>query len=343
MSQLVPLLMNFVEQQARPHVQEKVTEQLNSTRTDLKNDLPNTIINFLSGNDGNNEGGNSMVSQILSKLGPNFPNRLRSVTDTTVDTASEGMDTLLTNGVLSIAKSVLSKNAPEGAEGQGQDVGGLNFAFLKSGKEGMVNTTMAASKPVIKQVSDNMGNKLSSSIPAAIGGVIQQLIDENSTANGALGMAAGLMSKFMGSNNAPGNTTPPNDGGTEEDIQRTGGHTGRIQQLLQNLLAPKILLLLQPYLQKFEAQMAETLENDLRTKVFSPEYIKQTVLAMLTGAGGQGGSGAGAILGGVMNSFLKKNSDNNNSQQNSEGGDKNTKQALGALGDLASSFLKNRK
>ncbi|KAI1304280.1 hypothetical protein EDD11_005234 [Mortierella claussenii] len=336
MNQLAPLLKSFLEQQARPHVQTKVAEHINSTKGDLKNDLPNTIINYLSGKDGNG-GGNSVVSEILSKLGPNFMTKLNSVTNVTVDTASEGMDTLLTNGVMNIAKGVLTKQADD-APANGQEVSRLDFDFLKSGKDGMVQTTMAASMPVIKQVSDNMGNKLSSSFPAAIGGAIQQLIDENGGADGVMGMAAGLMSKFVGGGHAPGDQVV-NEGGSEKDVQATGGHLGGIQQLLQNLLAPKILLLIQPYLQKFEAQMTTSLENELRTKVFSAEYIKQTVMATLTGVNGQGGSGAGAMLNSALNSFMQNKGQQNGQQS---GAEPNASQALKAVGNLASTFFQNK-
>lgn len=250
MDALAPMLMTFLEQQARPAVQSKVTEQLDSTKGDLKSSLPNTIMSYLSGSDGNG-GGNAMISQLMSSLGPNFMSKVSSVTGSTVDTASEGMDTLLTNGVMNIAKTVLTSNAG-GAQAEG--AGGFNFDFLSAGKDGMVNQTMAASTPVIKQVSDNMSKKLSSSIPASIAGAIQQMMDKNGgAAGGALGMVAGLMSKFMTGDGSGDHTV--NGGGNEADIQATGGSTGGIQQMLQNLLAPKILLLIQPYMQKFEAQM----------------------------------------------------------------------------------------
>ncbi|KAG0255599.1 hypothetical protein BG011_005040 [Mortierella polycephala] len=249
MDQLTPMLMSILEKQARPNVQQKITEQINTTKGDLKKDLPNTIMASIKGNDGNG-GGNAMISQIIDSLGPNFMSRVTSVTNASIDTASEGMDALLTNGVINIAKKVLTQNS---GDGQAGERGGFNFDFLKSGKEGMVNTTMAASAPVIKQVSDNMGNKLSSSIPASIGGAIQKMADEKGGAGGAIGMAAGLMSKFMGGD-GPGDHSV-SGGGDTRTVEASGGHTGGIQQMLQKLLAPKILLLLQPYMQKFEAQM----------------------------------------------------------------------------------------
>jgi hypothetical protein len=166
------------------------------------------------------------------------------------------MDTLLTDSILNIAKGVLVRQ-PDEAEG-GSAEGGINFDFFKQGKEGMVEATMAASTPLIKQVSSNIGQKVSSSFPAAVAGAIQQLIDEKEGANGALGLAAGLISKFVG-DQSPGDQ-PVNGGGYAKDVESTGGSTDAIQQLLQNLLAPKVLLLIQPYLQKFEAQMVKTLK-----------------------------------------------------------------------------------
>ncbi|KAK3824888.1 MAG: hypothetical protein J3Q66DRAFT_326297 [Benniella sp.] len=193
MDQLGPLLMNYIEQAARPHLQSKVTEQSNRSRSELKNDLPNTIMNFFKGQD---EDSNPAVAQIISQLGPNFQSRLSSVTNATIDTASQGMDTLLTDGILDITKGVLVRQS-DGAEG-GSAEGGINFEFFKQGKEGMVKATMAASTPLIKQVSSNMGQKVSSSFPTAVGDAIQQLIDEKGGANGALSLAAGLISKFVG-------------------------------------------------------------------------------------------------------------------------------------------------
>ncbi|KAF9310794.1 hypothetical protein BG003_008109 [Podila horticola] len=321
MDKLTPLLMNFIEQSARPTVQAKVTEQLDSTKTDLKSSLPTTVMNYLTGSSAEGGSGNAVLSQLVNSLGPSFANTLSSITGSTVDTASEGMDTLLTNGVLNIAKGVLSKSA--GQEGQ---QGGFNFDFLSQGKEGMVNTTLAASAPVIKQVSENMGAKISSRFPQAIGQALQQLVDQNGGSGGAMGMAAGLMSQFLGGGGG---------GANGERAQGGEGGGGAIQQMLQNFLGPKILQLIQPYLQNFEAQMTASLENELRTKVFSPDFIKSTVMGMLTGGGGEGGSGgAGGAIGGLMNAFLK----NSSNGQGGEGGGQ--AEALNALGNFASSFLK---
>ncbi|KAG0032026.1 hypothetical protein BGZ82_006709 [Podila clonocystis] len=324
MDKLTPLLMNFIEQSARPPVQAKVTEQLNSTKTDLKSSLPSTVMSYLTGASSEGGSGNAMISQLVNSLGPSFANTLSSVTNTTVDTASDGMDTLLTNGVLNIAKGVLTKSA--GQEGQ---QGGFNFDFLSQGKEGMVSTTLAASAPVIKQVRENMGIKLSTHFPQAIGQALQQLVDQNGGSGGAMGMAAGLMSQFLGGGG--------NSGANGERAQG-GGSGGAIQQMLQNFLGPKILQLIQPYLQKFEAQMTASLENELRTKVFSPDFIKSTVMGMLTGEGGGegGGGGAGGAIGGLMNAFLK----NGSNGQGGGGVGGGQAEALNALGNFASSFLK---
>jgi hypothetical protein len=151
MDQLTPLLINFLEEHARPHVKDKVTEELDETKVDLKKDLPHTIMEYIQGSESN-----AIVAQIVSAMGDDFINRIKYVTDATIETASEGMDLLLTNGVMNIAKKVLTRATSDEEESGG----GFDLDFLKSGKEGMVTTTMAASTPVIKQVSDNMGNKI---------------------------------------------------------------------------------------------------------------------------------------------------------------------------------------
>ncbi|KAF9329287.1 hypothetical protein BG006_007598 [Podila minutissima] len=320
MDKLTPLLMNFIEQSARPPVQAKVSEQLNSTTTDLKSSLPTTVMNYLTGSSEDGSG-NAVLSQLVNSLGPSFANALSSVTGTTIDTASDGMDTLLTNGILNIAKGVLTKSAGQ----EGEQGGGFNFDFLTQGKEGMVNTTLAASAPVIKQVSDNMGAKISNHFPQEIGQALQRLVDQNGGSGGAMGMAAGLMSQFLGG------------GGGGERAQGGEGGGGSIQQMLQNFLGPKILELIQPYLQKFEAQMTTSLENELRTKVFSPDFIKSTVMDMLSGESGGEGGGGGAIgaIGGLMNAFMK-----NSGNGQGGGGGGGQAEALNALGNFASSFLK---
>ncbi|KAG0202970.1 hypothetical protein BGX33_009364 [Mortierella sp. NVP41] len=311
MDKVAPLLMSFLEQQARPQVQTKVTEQLNSTKGDLKANLPSTIIGYLSGKDGNGGGGSPMISQLISSLGPNLLHSVSSVTNATVDTASEGMDTLLTNGIMNIAKSVLTQSSAGNAEGGPAETGGINFDFLKSGKEGMVNTTMAASKPVIKQVSENMSAKLSSAIPGVIGNALQQMMGQQGGGGGAtsdaLGMAAGLMSDFMNGSNSTG---------------------------AASILGPKIATLLKPFLAKFETQMAQTLEKELRTKIFSSDYIKSTVMGMLTGGGKASGAG-NALLEGVMNAMMGGNGNHTNDGQQS-----GQAAAMNALGNFASSFMK---
>ncbi|KAI1319428.1 hypothetical protein EDD11_004005 [Mortierella claussenii] len=326
MEQLTPLLMSFLEEHARPHVQEKVTEELDETKVDLKRDMPDTIMEQIKGTEAN-----PVVSQLVSAMGDKLIERIKYVTEVTIETASEGMDLLLTNGVMNIARGVLTKTTEE------EGGSGFNFDFLSTGKEGMIMATMAASAPVIKQVSDNMGRKISAHFPAAIGGSIQEMIDEHGGASGPLGLAAGLIAKFIG-DDGPGEVTVA-DGGTTADIKEIGGHTGGIQRMLQKILAPKILLLIQPYLQKFEAKMTSSLEGELRGKVFSVDYIKTTVLSMLTGSGEGGQSGLGGILGVFLGGHGNK-SDNGGEGKSHGGGNSDL---LETFGGLASQFLKNRE
>ncbi|KAG0285912.1 hypothetical protein BGZ98_005289 [Dissophora globulifera] len=349
MDSLTPLLMNFLEEKARPHVQSKVTEEIDETKVDLKQDLPGTIMENVQGEDSN-----PLVAQVVAAMGDKFLERVKKVTDVTVETASEGMDLLLTNGVMNIARGIIAKTSDE----EGGDKGGFNFDFLKQGRDGMVKATMAASAPVIKQVRMMVGaiivypantsyfdfafsTVISAHFPAAIGGSIQEMIDEHGGSNGALGMAAGFMAKFMGGD-GPGDATVAG-GGTTKDIEDVGGHTGGIQRMLQNLLAPKILLMIQPYLQRFEAKMTTSLESELRTKVFSPDYIKQTVMEMLTGGddddgkGGSGGSGFGDLLG----AFLHKNDRDEGGHSGGQGGSDDD--PMKAIGNLASKFFSSRE
>ncbi|KAF9114921.1 hypothetical protein BGX27_009468 [Mortierella sp. AM989] len=344
MDALAPILMKFLEEHARPHVQEKVTEELDETKVDLKRDLPGTIFDQIQSADSN-----PVVAQVAESMGDKLIDRIKSVTAVTVETASEGMDILLTNGVMNIARGILMKQTEE--EGKG----GFNMDFLNSGKEGMVQTAMAASAPVIKQVSGNIGNKISAHIPASIAGAIQEIIDEHGGASGALGLAAGLVAKFMGGDDddGPGEETVAG-GGTERDIEKVGGHTGAIQRLLQKILAPKILLWIQPYMQKFEEKMTSSLEGELRGKVFSVEYIKSTAFAMLTGGmGALGGEGGGGI-GGLIGSFFgggDDDDDDDNRKSSSGGGGGNKKDddddgevnPMDLVGNLASQFLKSRE
>ncbi|KAF9132865.1 hypothetical protein BGW39_011158 [Mortierella sp. 14UC] len=340
MDALTPILLNFLEEHARPHVQEKVTEELDETKVDLKKDLPDTLMDYIKG-----EEGFPMLANIISNMGDEFMEKVRAVTDATIETASEGMDLLLTNGVMNISKDVItSKTGGEGSSG-------FNFDFLKSGKEGMVMTTLAASAPVIKQVSDNMGRKISAHIPAQIGGTIQEMIDEHGGADGLLGKAAGFVAKFLiPDEDGPGEHTVA-EGGTDRDIEAVGGHKGSIQQMLQKFLAPKVLLIIQPYLQRFEAKMTTSLEGELRDKVFNFEYIKATALSALTGMSALGGAAGG--FGGLLGNFLGGGGKNDDDDDNNSGGGKSRRNdddddggsndAMSTLSNLAGQFLKSRE
>ncbi|KAF9084651.1 hypothetical protein BGX29_007219 [Mortierella sp. GBA35] len=331
MDALTPVLINFLEEHARPHVQEKVTEELGETKVDLKKDLPDTIMDYIKGDEGF-----PMIANIISNMGDDFMDKIRSVTDMTIETASEGMDLLLTNGVMNISKDVLTSKT----DGEGSS--GFNFDFLKSGKEGMVMTTMAASAPVIKQVSDNMGRKISAHFPAQIGGAIQEMIDEHGGADGLLGKAAGFVAKFLISDDdGPGEQTVA-AGGTDRDIEAVGGHKGTIQSMLQKFLAPKVMLMIQPYLQRFEEKMTSSLEGELRGKVFNIEYIKATALTALTGMAALSAQGGG--FGGLIGSFLGgggrggDGDDDDNDGQKGGGND-----TMSTLTNLAGQFMKNRE
>ncbi|KAK3847663.1 MAG: hypothetical protein J3R72DRAFT_430531 [Linnemannia gamsii] len=340
MDALTPILINFLEEHARPHVQEKVTEELGETKVDLKKDLPDTVMDYLKGEDGI-----PMIGNFIANLGEDFMEKLRKITDATIETASEGMDLLLTNGVMNISKDVITSKT----DGEGSS--GFNFDFLKSGKEGMVMTTMAASAPVIKQVSDNMGRKISAHFPAQIGGTIQEMIDEHGGADGLVGKAAGFFAKFLISDDdGPGEHTVAG-GGTDRDVEAAGGHTGKFQQMVQKFLAPKVLLMIQPYLQSFEEKMRTSLEGELRGKVFNIDYIKATAFTAITGMAALGSASGG--LGGILGSFLGggRKDDDDDDDNNGGGGkgrrndddDDGGNDTMSALTNLAGQFMKNRE
>ncbi|KAF9976331.1 hypothetical protein BGZ73_008761 [Actinomortierella ambigua] len=331
MDQLVPVLMNFLEEKARPHVQGKVTEEVDEAKVDMKESLPDQALDFIKGvGEAGEASGNALIAMIVDKIGgDSLKERIKTVTNLTVDTASEGMDLLLTNGIMNVAKGVMTNTLSEDGGSSG-----FNFDFLKSGKEGMVDTTMTLSQPVIKQVSGNIGRKISSHLPAAIGGSIQEMIDSTGGSFSPIGMAAKLFMKVAGVDDDDEDTSA-NRGG--DDAAKTeGGHLGPIQKALQKLLAPKILEFIGPYMEKFEAKMNTSLEGELRNKVFNLDYIKQTALSMLTGASENAG-GIGALVGAFMGAGRKGGDDDDEQSGGGGGGD-----ALNLLGNLAQNFLKNR-
>ncbi|KAG0239712.1 hypothetical protein BGW41_007512 [Actinomortierella wolfii] len=325
MEQLMPVIINFLEEKARPHVQEKVTEEVDEAKVDMKESLPDQALDFIKGiGEAGEQSGNALISLLVEKIGgDSLKERIKTVTHLTVDTAAEGMDLLLTNGIMNVSRNVLTKTVADDGSG-----GGFNFDFLNSGKEGMVGTTMTLSQPVIKQVSGNIGRKISSHLPAAIGGSIQELIDSTGGSFSPIGMAAKLFMKIAG---ADDDDESADRGGNEEDAKKEGGHLGPIQRALQKLLAPKILEFIQPYMDKFEAKMNKSLEDELRNKVFNIDYLKQTALSMLAGAGGLGG-----LLGAFMGAGGGKGGDDNE-----DGGGRGA-DALGMIGSLAQNFLNNR-
>ncbi|KAF9357403.1 hypothetical protein BGX26_003790 [Mortierella sp. AD094] len=340
MDALAPILMNFLEEHARPHVKDKVTEELDETKVELKEELPGSIMDQINGEDGN-----PLIAQVAESMGDKLLEKIKHITNLTVETASEGMDLLLTDGVMNIARGILMKDTEEhGGKG-------FNLDFLNSGKEGMVQTTMAASAPVIKQVSGNISRKISAHIPASIGGAVQEFIDEHGGPNGPLAMAAGLLAKFVGSDDGPGEETVAG-GGDERDIENVGGHTGGIQKLLQKILAPKVLLWIQPYMQKFEAKMTTSLEGELRGKVFSVEYIEKTAFAMITGMSGGDGEGGSHAIGSLIGNFFQKKigqniggDDGDDDEGKSHGGKQkgDSDDPMAILGNLATQFLQSRE
>jgi len=82
-----------------------------------------------------------------------------------------------------------------------------------------------------------------------------------------------------------------------------------------------------------------SLEGELRNKVFSVDYIKSTVMNMLTGVeeGGEGHSGFGDLLG----AFLHNKSGNGRGDR--QDGEEKDNDPMSALSALASGFLKSRE
>ncbi|KAF9429987.1 hypothetical protein BGZ76_001005 [Entomortierella beljakovae] len=338
MDSLAPILMNFLEEHGRPPLQEKVTEEVDENKVDLKRELPGSIAEQLQGPDTN-----PIVSQVADGLGDKLVDHIKSITEAAVEVASEGMDLLLTDGIMNIARGILMKQTEE--EGNR----GFNMDFLNQGKEGMIQTTMVASGPVIKQVSGNIGHKISAHIPARLATYIQEYIDDHGGASGFVGTAAGLIAKFMGGSDDEDDDDDGPDEENQRAIEASGGKPGPIQRMLKKLLSPKILEWVKPYMEKFEKKLNTTLESELRGKIFSVDYIKQKAFAMLTGISSEGGGGG---FGGLLSSFITGkigggDDDDDDKPKKSSGGDddddNDKSDPMQMFGSLASQFLKNRE
>ncbi|KAG0348279.1 hypothetical protein BG004_005507 [Podila humilis] len=319
MNQLTPLLFNYLEENARPHVQEKVDEEINETKVDLKRDLPDTILDYIRGVGEGAQDANAFIVSIAQHLGDDFADEVRSLTQATVDVASEGMDLLLTNGVMTVAKGAISKcTEEEGAEGSG----GLNFEFLQSGKESMIATTMALSAPYIKQVSENISRKISDHIPTKVGGSVQAWIDEHGGSSGLLGKAAGFVAGFLNDDDDDEEEVKvvSRSMTSNKDIEERGGKTGKIQRAIQKYLGPKVLSMIAPYMKRFEEKMTSSLHGELTGKVFSIEYIKSKVISMVTGGAGPLGGILGALMGGGAMASLAGGSRGDDDEDDEEGG-----------------------
>ncbi|KAK3815361.1 MAG: hypothetical protein J3Q66DRAFT_344462 [Benniella sp.] len=343
LAQLSPLLMQFLEEHGTPVVQEKVTEEVDETKVELKQDLPGQVQQYADSDDAH-----PMVKQANSVMGDKFSEHVKSLTTHTVDVASEGMDTILTGGVMNIAKDIVAKVT------EGKSMAELEV--MKHDKENMIKHTMAAAVPIIKQVAKNLGSKISEHLPASIGGRIQEWIDDHGGDHGVIGFAAGLMGKIMG-----GDDDDDDDGDTPEvraqkkaALEKAGVRTGKMQRIVTSILGPKIADYIIPHIQKFEEKMHNSLEGELRNKLFSIDYIKSKALSMIAASGGilgtlagalggkiagggddddddkSGGGGGGDALQGVLGAFLNKGGDGD--------GDGDGLDMKGVLG-MASKFL----
>ncbi|KAF9979126.1 hypothetical protein BGZ65_006730 [Modicella reniformis] len=283
---LTPMLMDFLEEYGRV-VQEKVSEEVNETKGDLKQSLPGHVDEYVKSDEAH-----PMAKQAASVMGDSFTERVKSLTGHTVDAASEGMDLLLTGGVINIARDILSKVT------EGKSMAELEI--LKSDKENMIKHTLAAAIPIIKQVSKNIGHKISEHLPASIGGHIQEWIDEHGGDHGIVGLAAGLMGKLMGGDDDDSDDDDPPETRAAKKValEKAGIRTGKLQRIVTSILGPKISEFIVPHMQKFEEKMHTSLEGELRTKVFSFDYIKKKALSMLTQGGGALGALAGVLMGG---------------------------------------------
>jgi hypothetical protein len=141
------MLMEFLEEHGRPVVQEKVTEEVDETKVELKQDLPGQVQQYAD-----SEEAHPMVKQANSVMGDKFSEHVQKLTTHTVDVASEGMDTILTGGVMNIAKDIVAKVT------EGKSLAELDV--MKHDKENMIKHTMAAALPIIKQVAKNLGSKI---------------------------------------------------------------------------------------------------------------------------------------------------------------------------------------
>ena len=98
---------------------------------------------------------------------------------------------------------------------------------------------------------------LSKHLPASIGGLIQEWIDEHGGDHSVVGFAAGLVGKLMG-----GDDDDDDDGDTPEvraakkaALEEAGVRTGKIQRIVTRILGPKVADFIDPHIQKFEEKM----------------------------------------------------------------------------------------
>ncbi|KAF9345896.1 hypothetical protein BGX34_004381 [Mortierella sp. NVP85] len=315
-AQLSPMLLQFLEDEGRPIVQEKVTEEVDETKVELKQDLPGQVQQYAD-----SEEAHPMVKQANSIMGDKFSEHVQKLTTHTVDVASEGMDTILTGGVMNIAKDIVAKVT------EGKSLAELDV--MKHDKENMIKTTMAAAVPIIKQVAKNLGSKISEHLPASIGGRVQEWIDEHGGDGGLIGKAAGLVGKLMG-----GDDDDEDDGDTPEvraqkqaALEKAGVRTGKMQRIISSILGPKVADFIIPHIQKFEEKMHNSLEGELRNKLFSIDYIKSKALSMLAASGGILGTLAGALGGKIAGG----DGDDDNDKSGGGGGGDALQGVLGAL------------
>ncbi|KAG0204191.1 hypothetical protein B0O80DRAFT_450866 [Mortierella sp. GBAus27b] len=320
--QINEVMGQFLEEHGRPIVQEKVTEEVEETKVDLKRDLPNHINEYTQSDDANKN-----VKQVAEVMGDKFTDKVKSFTHHTVDIASEGMDLLLTGGVMNIAKDILKK----ATEGKGMS----ELEAIKTDKENMIKHTMAAAVPIIKQVSHNIGTKIKEHLPASIGGHVQEWIDEHGGDHSLVGFAAGIMGKIMGgdSHDSDDDDTPDQKAAKKAALEKAGIRTGKMQRIITSILGPKIADFIIPHMQRFEEKMHSKLEGELRNKIFSIDYIKQKALSLLAGSGGLGG------LGGLLGKVLKI--DDGKDDDHKEGGSGSSGSSAAAMG--AVSALLNKK
>ncbi|GBC09737.1 hypothetical protein RclHR1_09070009 [Rhizophagus clarus] len=281
----------------RDKLRSHVCRNLEKLKEIIVEKLPDKVMDFIKNkvDDGDDEHDTilenvlKVVTSFTEKLSDDFKEDVREDTRRHLDEITEDAPDKITDVIVTESKKAVWDFANDDDDDDDDDIKNFfknfNFGFLKEGKEGIIREIIELIKPPVHDSGEEINKEVSEKIPQQvkgnmIGTVGKTVFDKNKKDRDV--QSRGIFSKSSSSGEE--------DGGKKLSkilkVFGEGKEEGNFIDRLFAKLPAKISKFIRPFIDQFEVNLLENIEEELRNNIFKDDKFKNEVKKMLLKFGG---------------------------------------------------------